>query len=175
MVRTLQMTATETFQAADRERRFMAIVDEHRQLISKVCYMYASDTEHFNDLYQETLANLWQGLDSFRGDARISTWIYRMCINSCVSFFRKHRRHAAENISLENLVDIPGDDGTRLENLREMYRLIATLDPVEKALILMWLDERSYEDIAEVTGLTRNTVATRLRRIKQKLVKRGQQ
>jgi len=164
---------TET--AIGREQRFFKIVEENRQLISKVCYMYATDTDHFNDLYQEILANLWQALDTFRGEARISTWIYRMCINSCVTFFRRHRRHDSEKVALDNIVDIPGDDGSRLENLRQMYRLISTLGAMEKAIILMWLDERPYEEIAEVTGLTRNTVATRLRRIKQKLVKLGSQ
>lgn len=170
----IQSSATYKSTPTDsRENRFMAIVTEHRQLICKVCYMYADDTEHFNDLYQETLANLWQGMSTFRGDAKISTWIYRMCLNTCITFFRKHRRHNAETVGLDSILDIAGDDDSRLANLREMYRLIGTLDQIEKALILMWLDERPYEEIAEVTGMTRNTVATRLRRIKQKLVKKA--
>ncbi len=163
-----------TSRAADiREEQFLRIVDEHSQLISKICYMYAEDTDHFNDLYQETLANLWQGMDSFRGDSRISTWIYRMTINSCVTFYRRHRRHSADTVPLDSLMGVAGDDGVRLNNLKEMYRLISTLDRVEKAIILMWLDERTYDEIAEVTGMARNTVATRLRRIKQKLARRA--
>lgn len=167
--------AQPTSQSASAEAYFLEVVEENRQLISKVCYMYATDGEHFNDLMQEVMANLWQGLRKFRGDSRISTWIYRMCINTCVTYFRRHRRHSDACVPLDGIVEIAGDDGTRLAQLREMYRLIATLEPMEKALILMWLDERPYEEIAEVTGLSRNNVATRLRRIKQKLVKKGQE
>lgn len=168
------MTATpDTSRTTDREGYFLGVVEANRQLISRVCYMYATDSDHFNDLYQEIMANLWQGLDKFRGESKISTWIYRMCLNTCVTYFRRHKRHDAENVALDSLVEVPGDDGTRLAQLREMYRMIASLRPMEKALILMWLDERPYEEIAEVTGLSRNTVATRLRRIKQKLTKQG--
>lgn len=160
---------------SQREAQFNSLVSENRQLICKVCYMYATDVDYFNDLYQETLANIWSAMDSFRDEARISTWLYRIAINSCVTFFRRHHRHDSLNTPIESLVDIPGDDGRRTENLREMYRLISQLDPMEKALIMMWLDENSYDEISEVTGLARNTVATRLRRIKQKLIDRSQQ
>lgn len=136
--------------------------------------MYATDNDHFKDLYQEVLASLWQGLDSFRGDSKMSTWIYRTAINTCVTFFRRHKSHSQENMSLDVVADMVGDDSSKQEMLREMYRLISRLNKMDKALILMWLDERSYDEIAEVTGLTRNNVATRLRRIKQRLVDENQ-
>ncbi len=148
----------------------MAVVNDNRQMIYKVCYMYATDNDHFKDLYQEVLASLWQGLDSFRGESKMSTWIYRTAINTCVTFFRKHKSHGADTVTLEAVADIPGDDNSRSDMLKEMYRLISGLNKMDKALILMWLDERSYDEIAEVTGLSRNNVATRLRRIKQRLV-----
>ena len=153
-----------------KESRFMTVVNDNRQMIYKVCYMYATDNDHFKDLYQEVLASLWQGLDSFRGDSKMSTWIYRTAINTCVTFFRKHKSHGFDTVGLEAIADIPGDDNARTDMLKEMYRLISGLNKMDKALILMWLDERSYEEIAEVTGLSRNNVATRLRRIKQRLV-----
>lgn len=153
-----------------KESRFMTVVNDNRQMIYKVCYMYATDNDHFKDLYQEVLASLWQGLDSFRGDSKMSTWIYRTAINTCVTFFRKHKSHGVDTVGLEAIADIPGDDNARTDMLKEMYRLISGLNKMDKALILMWLDERSYEEIAEVTGLSRNNVATRLRRIKQRLV-----
>lgn len=168
------MTATNKIPPTDnREAYFLEVVEANRQLISRVCYMYATDSDHFNDLYQEIMANLWQSIEKFRGDSKLSTWIYRMCLNTCVTYFRRHKRHDADTVSLDSLVEVPGDDGTRTTQLREMYRMISALQPLEKALILMWLDERPYEEIADVTGLSRNTVATRLRRIKQKLYKQG--
>lgn len=138
--------------------------------------MYASGEEHLKDLYQEVLANLWQGLDTFRGEAKVSTWIYRTAINTCVTFFRRHDKHSGEMSSLDTLINVADTgDGGRSERLAEMYRLISHLNKMDKALILMWLDERSYDEIADVTGMSRNNVATRLRRIKQKLIEQGKE
>ncbi|MBD5186016.1 MAG: sigma-70 family RNA polymerase sigma factor [Bacteroidales bacterium] len=158
-----------------REARFSQVLQANRQLICKVCYMYASDGEHFNDLYQEVVANIWQGLASYRGTAAMSTWIYRVAINTCVTFYRRHRSHSAATLPIEAVVELPAEEESRAEQLKEMYRLIATLEPMEKALILMWLDERSYDEISDVTGLSRNNVASRLRRIRLKLIEKGQQ
>lgn len=152
----------------------MAVVNDSRQMIYKVCYMYATDNDHFNDLYQEVLASLWQGLDSFRGDSKLSTWVYRTAINTCVTFFRKNKKHGQNTMSLDDVTDLPAEDTTRAELLKEMYRLISGLNKMDKALIMMWLDEMSYDEISDVTGLTRNNVATRLRRIKQRLVDENQ-
>lgn len=153
---------------SEKERQFMAIVERNRQLIYKVCYMYASHDDHFKDLYQEVLINLWNGLERFRGEAQLSTWIYRTCINTCVSVYRKNHMYD-EMLSLEGVSIVDSDDGTRLQQLREMYRLINRLDRMEKAIILLWLDEKSYDEISEITGMSRNNVASRLRRIKIKL------
>ncbi|MCM1522550.1 MAG: sigma-70 family RNA polymerase sigma factor [Muribaculaceae bacterium] len=162
-------------QATEKERRFLGIIESHRSLLYKICYMYARDGEHFNDLYQEVLANAWQGLDTFRGEASLSTWLYRTAINTCVTYFRKNSRHTEGKVSLDSIVHIAGDagDNSRIEQLKQMYHLISGLSALDKALILMWLDEKSYEEIADLSGLTRNNVATRLRRIKQKLIEKN--
>ena len=155
-------------QSIDKETHFLSLIETNRQLIYKVCYMYATDGEHFKDLYQEVLVNLWQGIDRFRGEAQLSTWIYRTCINTCVTFYRRNHKHS-DVMSLDGISVIDTDDGTHREQLHEMYRLISRLDRMEKAIILMWLNEKSYDEISEITGLCRNNVASRLRRIKIKL------
>lgn len=160
--------------ASGKESRFMAIVNDNRRMLCRVCCMYADSDEHFKELYQEVLANLWQGLDSFRGDSRLSTWLYRTAINTCVTYFRHNGKHDRGRVGLDSLADTMSDDGERLAELRQMYRLIAGLDRVDKALILMWLDEKSYDEIAGITGLPRNTVATRLHRIKLRLKERNE-
>lgn len=154
----------------------MQIIKDHRPLLYKVCYMYAVDGEHFNDLYQEVLANIWQGLESFRGEASIATWIYRTAFNTCFTYFRRNARHSEGRMPLESVLNLAGDDSDRerLERLRRMYALISGLSRIEKALIMMWLDEKSYDEIASLTGLTRNNVATRLRRIKLKLIEKNE-
>ncbi|MCM1519967.1 MAG: sigma-70 family RNA polymerase sigma factor [Lachnoclostridium sp.] len=156
-----------------REKRFMEIITAHRNMISKICYMYANDDSHYKDLYQEVLANLWQGLGSYRGDSKISTWIYRASINTCISFFRKYDRHSSENLPLDSAIEVSADDTSNIEELKQMYRMISALGKLDKAIILMWLDEYSYDDIAEMTGITRSNVAIRLRRIKLRLIEQA--
>lgn len=155
---------------SEKETRFMELIERYRHLIYKVCYMYAADGEHLKDLYQEVMANLWQGLDGFRSEAQPSTWIYRVTLNTCVSSYRKNRR-MGDTIPLDLAADLEADTDDRVTNLREMYRMISRLDKMDKAIIMLWLDEQSYDEIASVTGLTRSNVATRLHRIRQRLVR----
>lgn len=155
----------------DLERQFDSIIEQNGSVIKRVCYMYANDSDHFKDLYQESLINIWQGLKKFRGDSKISTWIYRTCLNTCISYFRKNGKYSDAE-SIDNLFMEPEDDNSEhLSNLREMYRLISKLRKLDRAIILLWLDEKPYDEIAEITGLSRNNVASRLRRIKESLAK----
>lgn len=133
--------------------------------------MYAQDRDHLNDLIQETLANIWAGLPKFRQDSKPSTWIYRITLNTCITFFRRHGKHSSMERLDEKAFGIADDNLERQQNLRTMYELISRLDKMERAIIMMWLDEHSYDEISAVTGLSRNNVASRLHRIKHKLQK----
>jgi RNA polymerase sigma-70 factor (ECF subfamily) len=148
---------------------FEQMVSRHDGLIHKVCFFYASDLDDFNDLRQEALVNLWRGFPAFRGDAKITTWIYRVCLNSCVSYFRKQKQNK-NVVPIEQAAQLIADTDEKAEMLREMYKLINCLGNADKALIMLWLDECSYDEIAQILGLPRNTVATRLHRIKERLV-----
>lgn len=162
-------------QKADKEARFLSITENYKNVIAKVCILYMSQTVSFDDLYQDVLLNIWQGMDTFRGDAKISTWIYRMAINTCITSHRHSSRHCPEaSITLENLVGEPADcnDGQAfVEECRELYSLISRLDPLDKALISLWLDEKPYDEIAAITGISPANVAVKIHRIKQKLKK----
>lgn len=127
------------------------------------------DADDFNDLRQDTFVNLWRGLQQFRGDSQLSTWIYRVCLNTCVSTVRRRKGKSSLD-PLDALNDIPEPSlESERDNSAMLHQFIAMLAPLDKAVIMMWLDERPYEEIAEVTGLKRNTVASRIRRIKEKL------
>lgn len=155
------------------EQEFLRIVADHHDLLAKVCFLYSDAGAPFEDLYQEVLANVWQGMSSFRGDAKISTWLYRTAINTCLTWHRRNRRHEGA-MRLEDLVSEPvagPDTAEFLDNLRQLHALISRLEPLEKAIITMWLDEKPYEEISEVTGLGKNALAVRLHRIKAKLAK----
>ncbi|MCM1450405.1 MAG: sigma-70 family RNA polymerase sigma factor [Clostridiales bacterium] len=151
-----------------RRQLFDRILSEYSSLVAKVCYMYGSDDEHRKDLYQECMANVWLGLRNFRGDSKLSTWLYRACINTCITCYRRNKNK--DTVPIDSVGVLPADDSSRPDDLREMYRLISCLSPVDRALIMMWLDEKSYDEISEVTGMPRNTVASKLRRIKAHLV-----
>lgn len=150
---------------------FEQILQDYGLVVAKICYMYGTDDEHRKDLYQECMANVWQGLRSFKGNSQISTWLYRVCINTCITCFRRNRQ--VPTVSIDECRNIEDDSSYRENELRELYRLISILSPVDRGIIMMWLDEKSYDEISEVTGMTRNTVASRIRRIKAKLIDLG--
>lgn len=154
----------------DKEKQFTSLIMEYKRVIYKICYMYATDGENFKDLYQEVVINLWKGFDRYEGKSKLSSWIYRVGLNTCISFYRQQQRHG-ERTSLDTLYGLEAENDETTVRLKEMYRLIAGLSKFERAIILLWLDENSYEDIAEIVGIPRGTVASRLKRIKDKLTK----
>ena len=150
---------------------FLRAVEANSGIINKVCYYYSRDPEEFDDLRQEALIHLWQGWERFDGRSQLSTWIYRVCLNSCVSNFRAHSARA-NSVRLDSVPDIEAPpDADRPEQLRQMHMLIGRLAPREKAVILLWLDNYPYDTIAEMMGVPRNTVASWIKRIKEKLVR----
>ncbi|MDE6368011.1 MAG: sigma-70 family RNA polymerase sigma factor, partial [Muribaculaceae bacterium] len=154
----------------EKERQFLDLLDTYKSVIAKVCCIYTSPTADFDDLYQETVINLWNGFDKFRGDAKISTWIYRAAINTCITWIRRNKKHS-NNIELEADMPIIAESSSKLADYKRLHSLIAKLQPLEKAIITLWLDEKSYEEIADITGLSQSNVAVRLHRIKEKMSK----
>jgi RNA polymerase sigma-70 factor (ECF subfamily) len=154
------------------ERDFVLLLREHSRIINKVSYFYATPKMPFDDLRQEIYINLWLGRDQFRGDSKISTWIYRVAVNSALMALRSSKPKV-ETVSLDfGMLDLSTElDDAQKENIQMLYALINRLEDIEKAVILLWLDEFSYEDIADTLGLKRNTVATKIHRIKEKLSK----
>ncbi|EGK03063.1 MAG: sigma-70 family RNA polymerase sigma factor [Prevotella sp.] len=145
--------------------QFLEMIRQNEGIIYKVTSFY-TDTEHpLGDLYQEVVLNLWKAFPSFRGDSKYSTWIYRIALNTCVSFYRRSKK----NISYVDIsMDIP-DVVDNNEEIQELYKLINRLGKIERALVLLYLDDKSYKEIAEITGLTVTNVATKISRIKDKL------
>lgn len=159
---------------SDKERQFLAITEQYGAVVAKVCYLYTAPGASFEDLYQETLINLWQGMDMFRGDSKMSTWIYRVSLNTCISWHRRNGRHySTDRIRLEDVIFEPVDSESSHieEDYRELYQLISMLPPIDKAVITLWLDEKPYDEIAKIIGISQANVAVRMHRIKEKLSK----
>lgn len=152
-----------------KEEEFNRIIAEHSDIITKICFFYAESADEVEDMRQDTLLNIWRGLDNFKAQSALSTWIHRVCLNTCVSYVRRESRHR-NSVPLPELID-DSDGAERAELWMKLRRQINSLSKRERAVMLLWLEEFSYDDIAEVMGLSRNGVATLLYRIKQKLIK----
>lgn len=154
------------------ETRFVGMVERHKSLITKICYYFASSREEFQDLRQDVLLNLWRGIGSFRGDSSATTWIYRVCFNTCVTSMSRRSKDVSV-LSIEDVSDesefVDSHDTTKMQRIELLHRCILMLSPLDRSVVMMQLDGMSYDEIGEVCGLNRNTVATRLRRAKQRL------
>ncbi len=155
----------------EQEKEFLALIEAHKRAIYKVCYMYAADQEELNDLYQEVVLNLWKGFPRYRGDSKLVTWVYRIAMNTCITYLR-HSNARPQTVSLTVEISEPLDDEeSKATQLRELYRLISQLGKLERALILLWLEERSYQEMADILGISKNNIAVKLNRVKEKLKK----
>lgn len=147
------------------KKEFAELVNRYKDVIFKVCYVYAS-REELEDYYQEVLIQLWRSLPNFRNESKMSTWIYRISLNTCISYVRKNKK--VNKVSLIDL-DFIDNDIEKKYYIDELYLLINRLNKFEKAIILLWLEERDYEEIASIVGISKNNVAVKLNRIKEKL------
>jgi len=154
------------------EKSFINLINEHQGLIHKVCMLYETDRDARNDLFQEIVLQLWKSIHTFRGDAKITTWMYRIALNTAISGLRKQKR-GLQTQELEerhfNISDRATDN--QEENLQKLQRCIRQLSEIERGMIMMALDEVSYEEIAETIGITQNNVRVRMNRIREKLRK----
>ena len=154
----------------NKEQAFTRLVREHKSTIYAVCYMFSKDSDEINDLFQEILIRLWKGFDSLREESDIRTWIYSVSLNSCINADKKRRR-AGERVPLS--VDIDPFEGTddRALQTKRLYARINTLGLVDRAIILLWLEGLSYEEIGAVVGISVKNVSFQLHRIKEELKK----
>ena len=150
-------------------KEFVDILNNHRGLIYKVCHLYCDDPEDRKDLFQEIVLQVWKSLGSFRQESTIGTWMYRIALNTAITHFRKEKRLGGK-VSLTG-IDIPdlNDSSEKEDQLKELFKAIEDLDRIDKSIILLYLEEKNYEEISEITGLTRTNVGVRLNRIKIKL------
>ena len=159
---------SETLYMDNKEREFAQIVLENKRRIYTVCYMFSKDADEVNDLFQEILVNLWKGLQSYEGDKFIGTWVWRVSLNTCINYSKKQKR-ALEKVPLDvniNLFEDMDDDSMQI---RQLYDRINKLGYIDRSIILMWLENLSYEEIGSILGITANNVSVKLVRIREKL------
>ena len=150
------------------EQEFTQAVHEHKSTIYTVCYMFSQDEEQVADLFQEILINLWRGFADFRHQSNIKTWIYRVSLNTCITADRKHKRRSdTERLNLNINLFTDSDDDSK--QIRLLQKRISRLGHFDRAIVLLWLENMSYEEIGAIVGITAKNVSVRLYRIKEQL------
>jgi len=153
------------------KEEFLKLISEHQDLIRKVAAIYHKNKVDQEDAFQEILVSLWQAYPTFRGESKFSTWMYRVALNTVISGFRKasnrvHKYQSDIHITDELLGPSKEDLSEEIECL---YRSIEHLSDIEKAIIMLYMEEKTYDDIAEIMGMTRTNVGVKINRIKKKL------
>ncbi len=154
---------------SDIHSTFEALLNEHKRILYKICHLYCRNPDDREDLAQEIAVQLWRSFDTFDPRLRFSTWMYRVALNAAISFYRRESvrtRHVVAGG--EHLLDAAQPPG-RQEAVADLYRFIDTLEPLNKALLMLYLDGNSYEEIAAILGITATNVATKIGRLKQML------
>jgi RNA polymerase sigma factor (sigma-70 family) len=152
------------------QERFQNLVEEHKKILYKVCYSYCRNPDDRADLAQEIVIHLWRSFGVFDERKRFSTWMYRIALNVAISFYRRESVRSRHVISgQEHLLEAIGDTGSEPEEVQLLYRLIEGLDPLNKALVILYLDGHSYQEIADILGISVTNVATKISRLKETL------
>ena len=152
--------------------RFISVIRDNQNLIYKICNSYCANPEDRKDLQQEITIQLWNSFAKFDGRVKMSTWIYRIALNTAISFYRKDSRYKERTAFIDDsIIALPDyeSDAAEDEKLALLYKFIGGLNEMDKALILLYLDDNSYKAIAEILGITETNVATKISRVKQNM------
>ena len=152
------------------ELEFARVVREHKSTIYTDCYMFSNNPEEVADLFQEILINLWKGFPQFRGDSNVRTWIYRVSLNTCISSERKKKRKV-DTLPLTMDIDLFSDSDEDTKQVQMLRDRINKLGPFDRAIVLLWLENLSYDEIGAIVGISAKNVSVRLVRIKEQLKK----
>jgi RNA polymerase sigma-70 factor (ECF subfamily) len=156
----------------DQRKTFTRLLDQHAGIIRKVAATYAATTADRMDLAQEISLQLWKAYPRYSPERPFSTWMYRIALNVAISFLRSATRPHRQTVSLEVMeLDVPDETATPEtdERIAELQRVIAGLEPLNRALLLLYLDDRSYREIASILGITETNVATKISRLKERV------
>ena len=149
-------------------KEFSELIEKNQRLIHKVTFVYTNSVVEREDLFQEICLQLWKSYANFRHESQFSTWMYRVALNTAISTVRKKRNSFAFE-PLQNESQIQAETSGEKENVKQLYGAISKLNSIDKAIILLWLEEKNYDEIAAIMGITKSNVSVKLVRIKRKL------
>ena len=155
----------------DLEAEFLSDFEKNQNIAHKICRMYTTDKEAHNDLFQEITIQLWKNYSKFRGDAKFSTWMYRVALNTAISLYRK----STKSIKTDDFSDVAFRissteyDDTEEKQLEALYKVIHQLNDIDKALIFLYLEDKNFHEIAETLGISNVNARVKMNRAKEKL------
>ena len=157
----------------DLEHNFVELLEQHQNIVHKVCRLYTNNREAHNDLFQEITIQLWRAFPKFRGDSKFSTWMYRVSLNTAITLYRKSKRSLKtsdiEDVSFK--IKAEEYDDTEEEQLKLLYKAVHQLNDIEKALVFLYLEDKDYREISETLGITEVNARVKMNRVKTKLRK----
>ncbi len=152
----------------EKERRFTTVVNEHKRTIYTVCYMFSNDKAEIEDLFQEILVRMWNGFETFRSESSLNTWIWRVSLNTCLNYERRRKREG-ERVELAVDINPFSDTDDDAMQIRQLHERIGRLGFVDRSIILLWLENMSYDEIGAIVGISAKNVSVKLVRIREKL------
>ena len=155
---------------------YLAYIKPHAGIIIKICRAYTNNQHDFEDYYQEVCLQIWRSHERFEGLSDWSTWVYRVALNVCMTYLKQDKKRS-ENQAVDTEVEslLSSDDRDAMRELNTLYVLIRQLSETDRAIILLYLDQLSYQQIADITGTNANNIGVRITRIKQRLSKLAEQ
>ncbi|MBT4779591.1 MAG: RNA polymerase sigma factor [Polaribacter sp.] len=155
----------------DLESKFLSDFEKNQNIVHKICRMYTTNRDAHNDLFQEVTIQLWRNYEKFRSEAKFSTWMYRVALNTAISLYRKSTRSVkTQDISdFEYKIKAIDYDDTEEQQLKAIYKAIHQLSDIEKALIFLYLEDKPYKEISETLGISNGNARVKMNRAKEKL------
>lgn len=154
-----------------RKADFVGLINEHRKMLRKICWVYGADGEDRQDLFQEIVVQLWKSYGTFAARAKFSTWLYRVALNTALYHLRRRTRRRLGREAQQELYRSGLRDDRLATDIRTLYRAIERLDKVDRAVVLLFLEQKSYQEMAEILDISVSHVSVRLVRAKEKLMK----
>jgi RNA polymerase sigma factor (sigma-70 family) len=158
-------------QNQEAEKEFKRQIEAHELLLLKICRIYAYTDANRQDLFQEIVIRLWKAYPNFKGHSKLSTWLYRVAINTAISGLRKKKNFIQhyEPAAMPEPANAPPEEHDEEERLKQLYHAIEQLNAVEKAIVMLYMEDRSYEEMEEIIGLSQGNLRVKMNRIKEKL------
>ena len=153
------------------EHSFVEQLEQHQNIVHKVCRLYTNNQDAHNDLFQEITIQLWKAFPKFRGDSKFSTWMYRVGLNTAITLYRKSKRRisTSEIETVQFKLKAEPYDDTEEQQLKLLYQAVHQLNDIEKALVFLYLEDKDYREISETLGISEVNARVKMNRVKTKL------